>query len=466
MRRPLLGLLAVSACQVSSGSGPGSEELDPNAPKFYGEVEPILQARCDRCHRPGGAGPIDFTDYESAKPWAAMIARETTERRMPPWGAFETDQCKPRFGWADDERLSEAELDVLARWAQGGAQAGDKQRAHALPTFPSTEVQNPDLVLEPQAAYTVHGPNDGFRCFSIDPHLTETRFVQAAQVLPGNTEVVHHVIVFTDPGRNSDALMGPEGAYDCFGGPGFGDTQVLLAWAPGANALQLEPGVGFRLERESKLVVQVHYHPSKPEHAPDLTRVQIAFAEGRPDWVLTTALIGNFDKAGDPESGELLPGMNDRDSVEFRIPAGAQQHEERLRFKLPEKIDNQPIPELRIAFVGTHMHYVGTGMRVELERAAPVAEEPSAECLVETPRWDFRWQRGYAYDVALASAPRFNPGDTLVMTCKYDNSMSNPFVVDALAQQNKSSPEDVWLGEETLDEMCLAVLGVAFENPF
>ena len=47
------------------------------------------------------------------------------------------------------------------------------------------------------------------------------------------------------------------------------------------------------------------------------------------------------------------------------------------------------------------------------------------------------------------------------MRCTYNNSMSNPFVAAALAEQGLDGPVDVYLGEETLDEMCLGVMGVA-----
>jgi hypothetical protein len=37
--------------------------------------------------------------------------------------------------------------------------------------------------------------------------------------------------------------------------------------------------------------------------------------------------------------------------------------------------------------------------------------------------------------------------------------MANPFVVKALNEQGLAAPQDVTLGEQTLDEMCLVGLG-------
>jgi hypothetical protein len=121
---------------------------------------------------------------------------------------------------------------------------------------------------------------------------------------------------------------------------------------------------------------------------------------------------------------------------------------------------------VKVFTVGTHMHYVGTDMRIEIDRAArvggPPAGEPVRECLIETPRWNFHWQRGYQYDVPFEMLPTARAGDVLHLRCQYDNSMNNPHVVAALAEQGLSAPREVRLGEQTLDEMCLGVIGIAF----
>jgi hypothetical protein len=109
------------------------------------------------------------------------------------------------------------------------------------------------------------------------------------------------------------------------------------------------------------------------------------------------------------------------------------------------------------------MHYVGTDMLVKLVHNDPVGDEPDEECLVQTPNWDFGWQRAYAYDAPLDAVPQLRSGDELHMRCDYNNSMSNPFVVQALAEQGLDGPVDVHLGEETLDEMCLGVFGIAIK---
>jgi hypothetical protein len=48
------------------------------------------------------------------------------------------------------------------------------------------------------------------------------------------------------------------------------------------------------------------------------------------------------------------------------------------------------------------------------------------------------------------------------LRCRYDNSTDNPFVMAALREQGLSQPRDVSIGEQTLDEMCLGVVGTLF----
>ena len=103
-------------------------------------------------------------------------------------------------------------------------------------------------------------------------------------------------------------------------------------------------------------------------------------------------------------------------------------------------------------------------MKISVERKSPTASDPASECLLQTPKWDFNWQRGYDYDGAIDALPGLVAGDVLTFRCTYDNSLQNPFVKQALMQQMLSAPKDVTLGESTLDEMCLGALNVIYKN--
>lgn len=102
--------------------------------------------------------------------------------------------------------------------------------------------------------------------------------------------------------------------------------------------------------------------------------------------------------------------------------------------------------------------------RPDMTREA-LSGEPANECLVSAPRYDFEWQRSYRYDVEISELPTFIPGDVLSIECHYQNSLENPQMRAALSRAGQTAPQEVRLGEETLDEMCLVGLLFSFERP-
>jgi hypothetical protein len=80
---------------------------------------------------------------------------------------------------------------------------------------------------------------------------------------------------------------------------------------------------------------------------------------------------------------------------------------------------------------------------------------PANECLLAIPRWDFDWQRFYFYDAPIGDLPIAGPGDVVQIKCTYDNTMDNAKLAASLSDRGLTQPQDVKLGETTLDEMCL-----------
>src|SRR5258707_1286322 len=88
------------------------------------DVLPILQAKCQTCHRPGEAGPMSFLTFESTRPWAKGIRAAVVSRKMPPWG------LDPKYGhFENDPSLTQEQVDTLSQWAESGALEGDKKDA-------------------------------------------------------------------------------------------------------------------------------------------------------------------------------------------------------------------------------------------------------------------------------------------------------------------------------------------------
>ena len=54
-------------------------------PTFTKDVAPILQQKCQNCHRRHHVGPFALETYEQARKRAGDIATVAGERLMPPW---------------------------------------------------------------------------------------------------------------------------------------------------------------------------------------------------------------------------------------------------------------------------------------------------------------------------------------------------------------------------------------------
>jgi len=451
-----MGLLVTSALLGSfagcndDGGGTGAEGSGAAGPlgdvTFHKDVEPILHRSCLGCHLEGRIGGFSLEHYEDARSQAGLIAAVTASGYMPPWHAVETDDCQPPYDFVGDPRLSADEIAILRAWSDADAPEGDPADAPPAYVPIDLDLPDPDLELVPSEPFVVDGDADQFVCVVYDPALTEDRFLDGMHIVPGNPKVAHHALMFRVDRDVAAGLSGGNERYECFGAPA-GD--LINAWAPGQIPLQLPATVGMPLSPDQVIVVQMHYHPTGVAAEEDASTIQLRFMEDEPVWEYAVVLPGNESSAPG-----LLAGDNDAGAPEFRVPAGAEDHVERMVIAVPDV----PI-ELPILVVGTHMHYVGVDIRLWIERATPSGDEPESECLVHTPIWDFNWQRGYMYDAPISALPTGSTGDTLHLECHYDNSMKNPFLAQALAEQGLSAPQEVTLGEETLDEMCLGAIG-------
>lgn len=456
----------------SSGTGAtsGSTTASGEAPTWHQDIAPLVAGRCAGCHRESGIAPFALETYAQAKMWSPTFDAPLRAGTMPPFLARDTEDCKPRHGFKDDIRLSPEQIELFKRWNDAGCPEGDPATAAELPSPPKLDLEGAEVEVKIPAPVTIEGSGDKFICFSLAPDLAplkatgpeaallgERVLIDGAQVHPGNNAIVHHVLVFTDKDGESAALAGDKGYYDCFGGPQVSSPGLLMAWAPGAMPITAPKGVAMAIPSKGRLVMQVHYHPSGAPQTDDATSVQLrGYGAGIPDYIGTLTLIGNARGATANGMG-LQAGPDDRTaSPEFRIPANAVDHTESMLFPLP-----RATADYRLWAVGSHMHYVGTDMRIGITREAPTADDPAEECLLDTPNWDFNWQRGYLYDVPIDQAPTAKGGDVFNLRCTYDNSMQNPFVQSALTEQGLTAPHDVQLGEETLDEMCLGIFGIA-----
>jgi len=454
----LLGFATLSliACGTDVREDDGPDDPQPRA-TWHQDVAPIVAEHCMGCHQPGGIGPFDLTAYDMAYDNAGRMLGQIEKGAMPPFDAREEADCTPRFGWRDDPRLSGAEIDTIKMWIDDGRAEGTVAPA---PKIPDTALTGVTKTLKPVVPFTAAGDRDQFICYVLDPQTTGA-WLTGLQVRPGNLLVVHHVVV-TElmPGAEHDATVAAHGIgmpWDCSQQQTPGGFVVNI-WTPGNEPLQTATDLAVPLVGGSKLVMQLHYHPAGKVAEPDATSIDLRTSLTWPKKMYFVGAFGNEFQAPN-----LLSDPDDRltGTPEFRIPAADADHNEHMRITVPPLGDLQ---QVQLYSVNPHMHMIGTHIATKIERPAPRGSDPQNECLANG-KWNFDWQRTYIYDAPLEQLPSLKPGDVIDLQCKWDNTIANPFVQRALEDAGLVAPIDVNLGEQSLDEMCLEIMGFSIDAP-
>ena len=116
-----LSIAVIATARLAAGAEEPAGGSAAAAPTFSKDIAPVLFNRCAECHRPGAMAPMSLLTYEDARPWAKAIKAKVVKREMPPWGA------DPSIGkFANDPSLSQAEIDMIAAWADAGAPEGKR----------------------------------------------------------------------------------------------------------------------------------------------------------------------------------------------------------------------------------------------------------------------------------------------------------------------------------------------------
>jgi hypothetical protein len=363
-------------------------------------------------------------------------------RKMPPFLA-----AKGCNTYANDISLSDDEIALFGKWIDQGSQRGTPSGTtqQSVVTPATDELPRVDATLTLPEKYTPTNSPDDYRCFVLDWNQTTDKFVTGFRVVPGNPKVVHHVIAYLAlPSQVATVTQldanDPGPGYTCFGGSGAGLRTWLGAWAPGGVGGMYPDDTGIQVQAGSKIVLQVHYNlQSAPADASDLTQVQVALA----DSVLRPAVLAPWTN----------PDWTKGQGKGMDIPAFQADVEHDFAYDptpFSNLLTNSVLTAgegLRVYSVLTHQHLLGKSSRLEILRNS---DPNQSECLLDIPRWDFHWQRSYR----LAKGTIIHPGDELKITCHWDNSAAAQPIINGVQQM----PRDVWWGEGTSDEMCLALV--------
>lgn len=384
---------------------------------FAADVAPILARECVACHNPQGWAPFSLTSYEAARRHADDIVEATSTRVMPPW----LPEMEP--GTFQGERLlTDEEIAVFRRWADEGFPAGDLGAVDLTEVDLGWDPGEPDLVVQlPSYDLPAEGP-DRYRNLVVPIPVSETRWVEYVDLVPGSRTAVHHARMMVDT-TTSSALLAEEDPE-----PGFDGMDLLsnaanpdghfIGWTPGKTRLEPIPGMPWRLDPGTDLVVQLHLRTSG-EAEEVAAQVELHFADEPPT---------------------RHPAILVVSSLMIDIPPGATDYAVTNTFTLPVPV--------QVLSVYPHAHYLGKELR-----ATAILPDGRERTLIDIPDWDFNWQDDYRFTEPV----RLPAGTRIVKQFSYDNSAANP-------SNPSDPPRRVVYGSNSDDEMADLILQVLPRN--
>jgi len=393
----------------------------PGAPTFYRDVLPILENRCQECHRPGEVAPMAFVTYQQTRPWAKAIREAVLLKKMPPWFA------EPGYGpFANDRSLTAQEMDTLVQWANAGAPEGSAEdRPAARQWTEGWNIPHPDAVLAMPHVFSLPASGDvEYQYIVIPTGFTEDKWVQVAELRPSNRAAVHHAVVYIrEPGSSWLLDAQPGVPYVPPGRTprerllnGATTSDILLAYSPGNIPEKWEPGVAKLIPAGADLVFQMHY-TTNGHASSDQTSLGLVFSREKPTQRVITLQIGN-----------------DR----FIIPAGHPHYRVAAWGTLPN--------DATLMSFFPHMHLRGKSFEYNL-----VEPGGKRRTLLRVNPYNFYWQLSYR----LAQPLALKAGTELECVAYFDNSRGNP--------NNPDAEDAVHFGPQSWEEMMIGFFDVAVD---
>jgi hypothetical protein len=407
-------VLAYSAPIASAQAPP-----DAATPTFTKDIAPILQRSCQMCHRPDSIAPMPLLTYEQARPYARAMKFRTGLRSkpeaMPPWYIEKNIGIQQFRG---DYSLNDAEVEKIAKWADGGAPRGNPADEPPPLKFADKnewQIGQPDLIVKSPPVEVKAGAPDWWGPIGATPSgLTEDRYVAAIEMREindlehksqrqtiGGRHLVHHLIWFPVPPDAKPEALATEG----------------VAWPiheVGRNADFFDPEAGRLLKAGSTLIFpSAHLHSTGVD-----TKAYVEYGfKFHPKGYQPAKKIRTLD---------ITATMD----IDIK-PMTANQKVEAYS----TLTDN-----VKIVVYEPHMHAAGVRMCLDAIYGANVQT-------LSCSGYNHGWVRNYAY--ADDAAPLLPKGTILRVTGYFDNTPSNKNVSDPRNWQG--------LGHRSIDNMMINI---------
>ena len=202
--------------------------------------------------------------------------------------------------------------------------------------------------------------------FKIPTHFGEDKYLELAEVTPGNRPVTHHAIISVQDSTGSHRIA---------------------SYLPGGAVNHFPPGVAKLIPKDATLNLNMHYNP-KGKATTDRTTMAFVFAKGPIEKIAVTAMSGTRD---------------------LDIPPGDANYEAKgTPFVFAE--------DSHILSLLPRMNERGKDYKYTL-----VYPDGSSTVLLSVPKFSDSWQPSYIFKTPIA-APK---GSRIETIAHYDNSAAN-----------------------------------------
>ena len=367
------------------------------SPNYSEDIAPIIYNKCLQCHHTGGIGPLSLETYPNAVSNAGLIQHVVSTGEMPPWPPDTTYQ---RFAY--ENILSIDEIAKITDWITAGVPLGDTNLLPQMPTFSNNSTFGPaDLEIQiPTYSSTATSNSDDYVCISIPSGLVQDRQVRAIEVIPGNIEIVHHVLVAINEFGSPSTTITP----NCMA-PIGGDQ--VYTYAPGSLPIEFPIDslnkFGIEIPANSSIELGMHY-PEGTFGQLDSTKVKFYF------YPQNTAIREIYT--------EYLITEGLPPDPPFSIPAN--------QITQMSSSYGPIINDISVMSIFPHMHLLGKDM--ECFAVTPTNDTIN---LIRINKWDFEWQGAYLYKQFI----KIPAGSIIYAFGTYDNTASitnpNPVLVQS-----------------------------------
>lgn len=327
-------------------------------------------------------------------------------------------------------------------------------------------------------AHLPAAPNNGtddYRCFLLDPKVTEDSIIRTIQFVPQRKNYVHHAIIFriTDTDLAEAVATDKSGTgWPCFGGTGLGgmlssfvSSPWLSSWAPGRGKDISPAGYGTPFKKGERFVLQVHYNllaatdgkietdrsriimEAVPAKESTVRQLQVELFPAPVELACPVGVTGPLC-----ERKQSLIDLAARTSTTSAFEAAGVnvlcgQDPFKPAPSLTSRCDKVMSTSFNVIAAAPHMHLLGRSLKLILNPGTS-----TEKTILNITNYNFDNQSS----TVLKSPIAVKAGDTIRVECSFD-----PTLRQKIPQLKGLAPRYVTWGEGSSDEMCLGVIAAS-----